>query len=118
MTIEELINRVFSVRDAAHLEHWVTKSYARHEALGEFYEEVVGRLDTLVEAYQGFFGVIGTVGLQQISFQDFDTMLADEAKAICEARAEIARGNAAIENLVDNVCEIYFKTFYKLANLK
>lgn len=118
MTIEELINRVFSVRDAAHIEHWLTKSYSRHEALGEFYENVIDRLDTLVEAYQGFYGPIGTVGLSQIPFQDFDAMLADEAKAISEARSEIARANATIENLVDGICEVYFKTFYKLANLK
>lgn len=118
MTIEELINRVFSIRDAAHLEHWATKSFAEHQALGEFYDDVIDRLDTLVEAYMGYFGVIGTVKLQQLSFQSFLELLGDEAKAICEARSEIAKGNAAIENLVDAVAEVYFKTFYKLANLK
>lgn len=118
MTIEELINRVFSIRDAAHLQHWTTKSYAEHEALGEFYEEIVSRLDTLVEAYQGYFGVIGTVGLKQLEFQSFLDLLGDEAKAICESRSEIAKGSPAIENLVDGLAEVYFKTFYKLANLK
>lgn len=118
MTIEELINRVFSMRDAAHIEHWLTKSYAEHQALGEFYDDVVDKLDTLVEAYQGYFGLIGTVGLKPLEFQSFVDLLGDEAKKICEARAEIARGNAAIENLVDGLCETYFKTFYKLVNLK
>jgi len=118
MTIEELINRVFSIRDAAHLEHWTTKSYAEHQALGDFYDGVIDQLDTLVEAYMGYYGVIGTVGLKQLSFQSFLDLLGDEAKAISEARSEIARGNAAIENLVDALVEVYFKTFYKLANLK
>lgn len=118
MTIEELINRVFSIRDAAHLEHWTTKSYAEHQALGDFYDGVIDQLDTLVEAYMGYYGVIGTVGLKQLSFQNFLDLLGDEAKAISEARSEIARGNAAIENLVDALVEVYFKTFYKLANLK
>ena len=121
MTIEELINRVFSLRDAGQLEHWAARgpgSYARHMALGEFYDQIIDQLDTIVEAYQGYFGLIGTVQLQQLSFQDLDTLIADEAKAICEARSEIACGNPAIENLIDGLCETYFKTFYKLANLK
>lgn len=118
MTIEELINRVFSMRDAAQLTHWTTKSYAEHQALGEFYEEVIDRLDTLVEAYMGYFGVIGTVGLKQIEYQNFLEFIGDEAKLICEHRSEIARNTPAIENLVDNLAEVYFKTFYKLANLK
>lgn len=118
MTIEELIARVFSVRDGAQLQHWTTKSYAQHQALGEFYEEVIEKLDGIVEAYQGYFGIIGTVRLQQLPFQDFATLIADEAKMISEARSEIARNVAAIENLVDGLSETYFKTFYKLANLK
>lgn len=118
MTIEELINRVFSARDAAHIEHWTTTSFSEHQALGEFYDDVIDRLDTLVEAYMGYFGKIGTVGLKQISFQSFLEMLGDEAKLICENRSEIARDNAAIENLVDALTEVYFKAFYKLANLK
>lgn len=118
MTIEELINRVFSMRDAAQLEHWATKSYAEHQALGEFYDEVIDRLDTLVEAYMGYFGRIGTVGLRQLEFQNFLDLLGDEAKLICECRSEIAKGSPAIENLVDALAEVYFKTFYKLANLK
>lgn len=121
MTIEELINRVFSMRDAAQIEHWTATgagSYARHVALGEFYDEIIDKLDTIVEAYQGYFGLIGTVQLKQLSFQDYNTLIADEADAICKARSEIARGNPAIENLIDGLAETYFKTFYKLANLK
>lgn len=34
--LEELIMRVFAARNAAHLEHWRTKSYAQHVALGSF----------------------------------------------------------------------------------
>lgn len=118
MTIEDLISRVFAARDAAHLSHWITQSFAQHEALGEFYEGVTEQVDTIVEAYQGYFGRIGTVGLTPLSYDDIASFIADEAKAICEARSEIARGNAAIENLIDELCAVYFKTFYKLANLK
>lgn len=36
--------------------HWQTQSYARHKALGKFYESLDGLLDTFVETYQGIFG--------------------------------------------------------------
>ena len=39
--IEELVSKVFSARNASHLAHWATKSYAEHQALGAFYE--IGR---------------------------------------------------------------------------
>lgn len=118
MNIEELISRVFAARNLAHIAHWGTSSYAQHEALGEFYDKVIDQLDTLVEAYMGFFGKIEKVDLDYGVKTDFATFLADEAKLICECRSQIARNNPALENLVDGLCEVYFKTFYKLANLK
>lgn len=51
--IEQLVSRVFSTRNAAHLRHWSTQSYAEHVALGDFYDGVIDALDALVEARQG-----------------------------------------------------------------
>lgn len=53
--IEELISRVFYARNVAHFEHWRAEGiggYARHVALGEFYDGVIDAIDTLVEAYK------------------------------------------------------------------
>ena len=38
--IEDLIARVFCTRNCAHLAHWASDSYAEHEALGSFYENI------------------------------------------------------------------------------
>ena len=43
--IEELIAKVFEARNAAHLEHWRTKSYAEHQALGDFYDGIIDIVD-------------------------------------------------------------------------
>ena len=59
--IEQLISRVFYARNLAHYEHWRTKSYAQHKALGKFYDEIIEALDALVEAYQGLNGLIGSI---------------------------------------------------------
>ena len=42
--IEQLISRVFYARNVAHFEHWRAKgegSYAKHKALGHFYDDIV-----------------------------------------------------------------------------
>jgi hypothetical protein len=59
--IEQLISRVFYARNLAHYEHFRTKSYAQHKALGKFYDAVIGALDPLVEAHQGVNGIIGSI---------------------------------------------------------
>lgn len=51
--IEELISRIFKTRNQAHLSHWKTKSFSEHKALGSFYDDVIDKLDDLVEACQG-----------------------------------------------------------------
>ena len=42
--IEVLISRVFHSRNLAHWNHWRTKSYAQHKALGHFYDDVIEAL--------------------------------------------------------------------------
>ena len=42
--IETLIERLFHARNAAHIAHWKTKSYAEHKALGHYYEDVIEQL--------------------------------------------------------------------------
>jgi len=56
--IEELVTRVFSTRNAAHLAHWKTKSFAEHSALGDFYDALIDGVDEIIEDYQGAFGLI------------------------------------------------------------
>ena len=48
--IEELVARVFALRNAAHLEHWATNSFSKHMALGSFYDDIIDKTDKLVEA--------------------------------------------------------------------
>lgn len=111
----ELIARTFATRNAAHLEHFRTKSYAAHMALGEFYESLVGAVDALVEAYQGSSGLVGQVIVIDTEFSI--DHLKEEADWIEVNRDEIADGSDAVANLVDAVTAVYLKAIYKLENL-
>jgi hypothetical protein len=115
--IEELVSKVFSARNASHLAHWATKSYAEHQALGAFYDDVIDAIDSIVEAYQGRFGLIDVMELENQVGQDIIEVLRENMDWIEDNRQAISGGVTAIENLIDGLSDIYLRTVYKLENL-
>lgn len=113
--IEKLIERVFRARNAAHIAHWKTKSYSEHKALGHYYEDVIEQLDGLIEAYQGTFGIIGTVDGQE---KNAAKMIHDDIIWLNENRSKIAKSVPALENIVDELTGLHMTTLYKLENLR
>lgn len=112
---EQLINRLFAARTAAHIAHWKTKSYAQHKALGNYYEDVIEALDAYVEAYQGAFGIVKKVAGE---VDDTTQMIRDEIVWITENRAALAKNVPALENILDEIVGLHMKTLYKLENLR
>ncbi len=118
--IEQLIARVFYARNVAHFEHWRAEGvggYARHQALGSFYDEVIDALDKLVEAYQGAFELVGTIPAPKTKAEDILLILIEDADWIEKNHEAICKGNRAVANLIDGVTEVYLTTAYKLRNL-
>lgn len=112
--IEELASRVFAARDIAHREHWKTKSYAAHVALGAFYDGVIESIDDIVEAYQGLYGDIEDFECKTRKIDDVASFLQGELDWIEENRAEICQGSDTIGNLIDGLAGIYAKTVFLL----
>lgn len=113
--LDKLITRVFKARNAAHASHWTTKSFAQHEALGDFYEDVIGAVDKYVEAHQGTFGQMQKAPDQVPNVTE---MLRDELVWLTENRPKISKGVPALENLLDELAAVYMKALYKLENLR
>ena len=112
--IEELIARTFSLRNAAHLSHWSTRSFSEHSALGPFYDDIIDKLDTVVEAYQGVFGLVGLVPpISQRANAIVDEIRSD-MEWLADNRDEIAKGNSVIANQLDDLGHYYATTLYKL----
>lgn len=116
--LEQLIERVFATRNAAHLAHWKATgpgSYARHSALGDFYGSAIDTLDRLVEASQGFFGIIGDVSdAPSQQFGDILGRLTVDLAWITANRDGICQGVPALENILDDLTDLYATTIYKL----
>lgn len=58
MSAPELISRLMVARNAAHMAHLQTTSFAQHKALDDFYTAVVDLIDSFAETYQGIHGLI------------------------------------------------------------
>lgn len=119
--IEQLISQVFYARNVAHFEHWRAKgegSFAKHMALGSFYDDVIEALDDLVEAYQGAFDLIGNIPAPETPNGDVLKLLQSGADWIEENHEEICQGNRAVANLIDSLTGVYLSAIYKLRNLK
>lgn len=115
--INDLIARAFEARNVAHLEHWNTSSYAAHEALGDFYEEIIPLIDSLVEAHSGAFGKVGKVELGPRQTKSCVTLLGEHVVWISKNREKISGDIEALENIVDEIVALYLRTLYKLKEL-
>jgi hypothetical protein len=89
--MEEIIGLLFYARTVTHIEHLKTKSYAKHKALGKFYDGVIDLADNLAEAYQGDRGLLGPI-TQYAKIPDYaiDVFLEKQMKSIEELLLVVA----------------------------
>lgn len=119
--IEDFVSRMFAIRDAAHLAHWAAKgkgSFAAHVALGEFYGAIPDKLDAFIEAYQGYFGLIGAVKPMPYSREGVMEQIKGLAAWIEMNADDICREKSALENMLQDIEALFASTFYKLKNLE
>jgi hypothetical protein len=116
--MEQLIAHIFMIRNAAHIAHWKTDSYARHKALGKFYTQVVEMLDGLVESSMGAAGMIGDIPDMALPGDDILDVLKDEVVWIEKNKPGCCKKIPALENIVDEIVALYLQTIYKLENLR
>lgn len=116
MSCADLIGHLFLARDVTHSVHLNTRSYAKHKALGGFYEDVIELADDLAEAYQGRHGLIGPITLHSAEKTNNVTEFLEDSLDKVEAlRYKVCdRSDTAIQNIIDEIVGLYLKTLYKL----
>ncbi len=87
-------------------------------ALGELYDELPGKIDALIEAYQGRVGKIGKVQLKKLDPDaKLENVLPEELSWIEENGAKITKDISHLQNLLDSISEELSTCLYKLNNL-
>ena len=116
MKAAEFVGLLFLARDVTHSVHLNTRSYSKHVALNIFYDRIVGAADDFAEAYQGRHGLIGPITLHSAKkTTNVIEFLEDSLKEIENCRYEVCdKSDSALQQLIDNIVEIYLRTLYKL----
>lgn len=116
MSCADFIGALFLARDVAHSVHLNTRSFAKHKALGNFYDEVIDLADKFAEAYQGRHGLVGPITLHSArKTSNITEFLEDSLKEIEDMRYKVCdKSDTALQNIIDEIVELYLSTLYKL----
>lgn len=99
---------------SVHLLHLQTRSYSQHQALGSLYGDLPGLVDSVIESYQGKYGVITSYpsgyAVPTMEPLEFVSALSDYVMANREAVAP----DSEIQNDIDSIQAAINSTIYKL----
>lgn len=116
MSCADFVGTLFLARDVAHSVHLNTRSFAKHMALNEFYDNIVELADKFSEAYQGRHGLIGPISLMSAKkTSNIVEFLQDSLDDVERMRYEVCKKEeTALQNIIDEIVGQYLSTLYKL----
>jgi len=117
----KFFSKLFESREMAHIYHLQVNgemgSHAKHTALGDYYEGVLGFIDDIIEIWQGQYGIIeeyDTIDTSETKSKDTIEYFNELARFIKEERKCIPTEDTHLHNIVDEVVALVYKTLYKL----
>ena len=101
----------------AHFFHFSTDSYAKHKALGKYYEGITDLVDNLVESYMGKYGKL--TSFPSVYHQPKDPIRYMESlqSFVADARQDLPQ-DSELQNAIDEIADLINSTTYKLKFLK
>jgi len=116
------ISTLFSSRTQAHIFHLQVTgpgSFAAHSALNSYYDDIIGLADSLVESFQGRYGIVtGYKGEGQWIENTSDIVKYFEALCMYVEKNHVSLvQDSYIQNQIDEVVALIESTKYKLVNL-
>ena len=115
----DFVGTLFLARDVTHSVHLNTRSFSKHSALNEFYDNIVELADKFAEAYQGRHGLIGPISLMSAKKTgNVIEFLEDSLADIEKMRYDVVdKSDTPLQNIIDEIVGQYLKTLYKLKYL-
>ena len=120
--VAKFISTLLNSRQQSQVYHWQAVgegSNAVHEALNDYYDDIIPLVDDLVEAIQGRHGIISGYNLQFTVREDNKPLIYFQALAkYVETVRERIPQDSYIQNQVDEIVDLIETTKYKLQNLR
>lgn len=121
----KFFSKLFESREMAHIYHLQVNgdmgSHAKHTALGDYYDSVLGFIDDIIETYQGQYGIIeeyDVIDTKDTKSKDTIEYFNELARFIKEERKCINAEDTHLHNIIDEVVALVYKTLYKLKYTK
>ena len=121
--MEELASLLLQSRTQTHSFHLGVKgigSHSAHVTLGEYYDSIVGLIDGLVETYQGKEGLIQLSGIGTLDKNNDIKNIIKYFDTLCNMIARLRQNpklkDSWIQNEIDTVVSLLYRTKYKLVN--
>ena len=116
MSCKEFVGLLFTARNVAHSAHLSTRSYAKHVALGSFYDGIIDLADKFAEAYQGRHGLIGPIKMPAAAkASNILEYLEGSLKEVEKMRYDVCdKADTPLQNIIDEIVGLYLSTIYKL----
>lgn len=115
--IEDFVSKLLSARTQAHIFHWQSSTLSEHLALEEFYKEITKLTDKLVESYQGKNNIIN--GYKNVDLITASSLFYFESlSAFIKEKRSLVFVDSCLNNIIDEIEELIYKTIYKLKYLK
>ena len=110
------VGMLFLARVVAPSVHLNTRSYSKHVALNIFYDRIIDAADDFAEAYQGRHGLMGPITLHSATkTTNIIDFLQGQLDDIEKCRYDVVDPkDMSLQQLIDNIIEIYLRTLYKL----
>lgn len=115
--VSAFFGNLISFRSQAHILHLGTKSYSEHKALEKFYSDLNDLTDSLVETYQGEYGLV-SIEQKQIKSTSAADLLKRVAQEVQESREMFDEKDTHLHNILDEITSLAYRTLYKVNNLK
>jgi hypothetical protein len=110
MTPGKFIGTLFQSRDAMHIAHLQTTSFAEHKALNGYYDDILDLTDKFTEAYFGKFKRVEIV-IPESKVLDAISHL-KELQSILETERD--NYPSELQNIIDEMLGLVDKTLYLL----
>lgn len=118
----KFFSKLFESREMAHVYHLSVKgdmgSYAAHVALGAYYEGILEFIDDLIEIYQGQYGLVENFEIIDTTSTKTQTPIEYFEDLVSFVKSErnnsLSAEDTHLQNIVDEVIALIYKTLYKL----
>ena len=117
MTFVEFISQLHDSKQQSIVWHHQTTSYAEHKALNNYYDEILEKIDDLVESVSGTYGRPVNYSVAPLQNYKDNAQLQTYFKSLYEfvqKERKTIYQDSWIQNQVDEVAQLISKTLYLL----